>query len=127
MKTGNFVSVATACLLAMTLAACGGGEKNAAGGGGGKDLIIAFDGSPTNLDPRIGVDTYSGRIWDMTSSGLVKITPSGDFAPDVAAKWETPDDKTVVFHLNPNAKFQDGRPVTSKDFRYTFESTMAPT
>ncbi len=113
-------------LTAVLLAACGGGEKSAGGGGNGANsLVIVFDGSPTNLDPRIGTDTYSGRIWDMTASGLIKLTPTGDFAPDLAQKWETPDDKTIVFHLNPNAKFQDGRPVTSKDLRYTFESTMS--
>jgi peptide/nickel transport system substrate-binding protein len=115
-------------LTAVVLAACGGGEKSTGGGADGSaanGLVIVFDGSPTNLDPRLGTDTYSGRIWDMTASGLIKLTPSGDFAPDIAEKWETPDDKTIVFHLNPNAKFQDGRPVTSKDIRYTFESTMS--
>jgi len=111
----------------LVLAGCGGGENKSAGGGGGaaQGLVIAFDGSPTNLDPRVGTDTYSGRIWDMTSSGLIKLTPTGDFASDVAQKWETPDDKTIVFHLNPNAKFQDGHPVTSADFKFTFDSTVA--
>lgn len=114
-------------LTVVLLAGCGGGEKKAGGGGANaaNGLVIVFDGSPTNLDPRLGTDTYSGRIWDMSASGVVKLTPSGDFAPDLAEKWETPDDKTIVFHLNPNAKFQDGRPVTSKDLRYTFESVMS--
>ncbi|HSP16861.1 MAG TPA: ABC transporter substrate-binding protein [Thermoanaerobaculia bacterium] len=116
-----------AILSLVVLVACAGGERKAGGGAGGEaqGLVIAFDGSPTNLDPRIGTDTYSGRIWDMTASGLIKLTPAGDFTGDVAEKWETPDDKTIVFHLNPNAKFQDGRPVTSKDFKYTFDSMMA--
>ena len=113
-------------VLAIALAACGGGEKKAGGGAGAaNELVIAFDGSPTNLDPRIGTDTYSGRIWDMTSSGLIRITPSGEFTDDIAEKWETPDDRTIVFHLKPNAKFQDGRPITSKDFKFTFDSMMA--
>ena len=114
--------------LSAALVACGGGEKKGGSSGGGdkNTLVIAFDGSPTNLDPRIGTDTYSGRIWDMTSSGLIKLTPSGEFTGDVATNWETPDDKTIIFHLNPNAKFQDGRPITSADFKYTFESTMNP-
>ncbi len=116
----------TAILTLVVLVACGGGEKKAGGGGGAaQGLVIAFDGSPTNLDPRVGTDTYSGRIWDMASSGLIKLTPTGDFTADIAEKWETPDDKTIVFHLNPNAKFQDGRPVTSKDFKFTFDSMMA--
>ncbi len=111
-------------LTAMLLASCGGEKSTSSGNAANGGLVIAFDGSPTNLDPRLGTDTYSGRIWDMTASGLIKLTPSGDFAPDLAEKWETPDDKTIVFHLNPNARFQDGRPLTSKDIRYTFESTM---
>jgi peptide/nickel transport system substrate-binding protein len=109
----------------LLLIACGGEKKNGAAGDK-NTLVIAFDGSPTNLDPRVGTDTYSGRIWDMSASGLIKLTPSGDFTADVAQKWETPDDKTIIFHLNPSAKFQDGRPVTSKDFKFTFDSTMAP-
>src|SRR5512145_1128981 len=118
-----------ATLTILALAACGGGERKADGGGGagggGKELVIAFDGSPTNLDPRVGVDTYSGRIWDMTSSGLVRIKPNGEFEGDVAERWDTPDDRTIVFHLKPDAKFQDGRPITSKDFKFTFDSMMA--
>src|SRR5687768_550005 len=127
MKRHQFTAVATVCIL--LLAACGGGEnKNAGGAGGGdgeKNLVIAFDGSPTNLDPRIGTDTYSGRIWDMASSGLIRITPTGDFVGDIAERWETPDDKTIIFHLKPNAKFQDGKPVTARDFKFTFDSMMA--
>jgi peptide/nickel transport system substrate-binding protein len=124
MKAKNGLVVLVAVVL---LSACGGGEKkgSSSGGGGAEGLVIAFDGSPTNLDPRIGTDTYAGRIWDFTSSGLIKITPTGDFTGDIAEKWETPDDKTIVFHLRPNAKFQDGRPVTAKDFKFTFDSMMA--
>jgi peptide/nickel transport system substrate-binding protein len=119
---------ALAIVTTLVLAACGGEKKDGGAGGGGaaQGLVIAFDGSPANLDPRVGTDTYAGRVWDMTSSGLVKITPTGDFAPDVASSWETPDDKTIIFHLNPNAKFHDGRPVTAKDFKYTYDSMMAP-
>jgi len=106
------------------LVACGG-EKKSGGGATSKDtLVIAFDGSPANLDPRVGTNTYDGRIWDMAASGLIKLTPTGDFTGDLAEKWETPDDKTIVFHLNPNAKFQDGRPVTAKDIKYTFDSMI---
>ena len=114
----------------LILAACGGGERKAGGGGaagGGNELVIAFDGSPTNLDPRVGTDTYAGRTWDMTSSGLVRIKPNGEFEGDVAESWETPDDKTIIFHLKPGAKFQDGRSVTAKDFKFTFDSMMADT
>src|SRR5689334_19754790 len=109
------------------LAACGGGEKKGAGGGApGNALVIAVQSSPTNLDVRVGNDNVSGRIFDLVYSGLVKVTPNFDYAPDLAAKWETPDDKTIVFHLNPNAKFQNGQPVKASDVKWSFDSLNAP-
>jgi peptide/nickel transport system substrate-binding protein len=114
-----------AIICASVLLACGGGTEKKAPAAGDKDtLVIAFDGSPANLDPRVGTSTYDGRIWDMTAGGLIKLTPTGDFTGDLAEKWETPDDKTIVFHLRPDAKFQDGRPVTAKDLKFTFDSMI---
>jgi peptide/nickel transport system substrate-binding protein len=107
---------------------CGGGEnKGGAGGANDKNtLVIALKSSPTNLDSRVGADNASGRLFDLIYSGLVRVTPNFDYAPDVAEKWETPDDKTIVFHLNPNAKFQNGQPVTAKDVKWTYDSMMDP-
>ena len=107
------------------LAGCGGGKR--AGGGAGKDtLVIALMTSPTNLDSRVGADNASGRMFDLIHSGLIKVTPNFDYAPDVAEKWETPDDRTIVFHLNPNAKFQNGQPLKAADVKWTYDSMMDP-
>src|SRR2546428_2843941 len=115
-------------ILIVSLGGCGG-EKKAGGGGGGtsKDtLVIALMSSPTNLDSRVGADNASGRMFDLIHSGLIKVTPNFDYAPDVAEKWETPDDKTIVFHLNPNARFQNGQPVKAADVKWTYDSMMDP-
>jgi peptide/nickel transport system substrate-binding protein len=110
------------------LAACGG-EKGKGGGGaaaGKNHLVIAAMSSPTNLDSRVGNDNVSGRMFDLIYSGLVRVTPNMDYAPDVAEKWETPDDKTIVFHLDPKAKFHNGQPVKAADVKWTYDSLMAP-
>lgn len=115
-------------MMVVLSAACGGAEKKNGGGGGAdgnKSLVIAADTSPTNLDVRVGADQGSGRIYDLVYGGLVQISTKGDYLPDVAERWETPDDKTIIFHLRPNVKFQDGRPLTSKDVKWTFESMLA--
>ncbi|HXI12937.1 MAG TPA: ABC transporter substrate-binding protein [Thermoanaerobaculia bacterium] len=116
--------------LAIVAAACGGSEskEGAKGGRATSDnaLIIPFQSSPTNLDSRVGADNASGRIFDMIYSGLVKVTPGMDYAPDLAEKWETPDDRTIIFHLRPNLKFQNGQPLTSADVKWTYESLMDP-
>ncbi len=112
----------------LTLAGCGGGSERKAGatkGDASNALVIVFSNSPTNLDSRVGNDDASGRVFDLIYSGLVKLTPGSDYAPDIAEKWETPDDRTIIFHLRPNIKFQDGRPLTSKDVKWTYDSLMA--
>ena len=115
-------SIALAIAL-ITLASCGG-EKKESGATAGKRLIVMVQSSPTNLDPRVGQDNVSGRIYDLCCRGLIQVTPELDYAPDLAQSWETPDDKTIVFHLNPAAKFQDGRPVTAQDVKWTYDSVM---
>ena len=127
MKSRQLIPVAAAVMLATLVACSGGGERKADGGGGGdaNRLVMPLQSSPTNLDPRVGNDNASGRIFDLCCRGLIRVTPEMDYAPDVAQSWETPDDRTIIFKLNPNAKFHDGRPVTAQDVKWTFDSLMA--
>jgi peptide/nickel transport system substrate-binding protein len=120
--------IALAAAVTLLMSACGGGEtKNGSGTGADADrLVIGLKSSPTNLDPRVGQDNASGRIYDLCCRGLIRVTPELDYAPDVAASWETPDDRTIIFKINPNAKFQDGKPVTAADVKWTYDSLMAP-
>ena len=125
MKIRQLTKAALGCAL-VTLVACGGGEKKNGGARGDADrLVIGLKSSPPNIDPRVGQDNASGRIFDLCCRGLVRVTPEMDYAPDVATGWETPDDRTVIFKLNPNAKFQDGRPVTAQDVKWTYDTLMA--
>ena len=122
MKLRQLFAIATVALLT----ACGRGKEKAGGADDKNRLVIAVMSSPTNLDVRVGNDNVSGRMFDLIYSGLVKPTPNFDYAPDVAETWETPDDKTIIFHLNPNARFHDGRPVKASDVKWTFESMLDP-
>jgi peptide/nickel transport system substrate-binding protein len=114
-----------ASLAVVLFVACGGGEKKSADES--KTLVIALKSGPTNLDSRVGSDNASSRMFDLVYSGLIKVTPNFDYAPDLATKWETPDDKTIIFHLNPAAKFHNGQPVKAADVKWTYESLMNPT
>lgn len=113
-----------ASLAVILLLACGSEKKGSAGDN--NTLVIAVKSSPANMDSRVGVDNVSSRMFDLVYSGLIKVTPNFDYAPDLATKWETPDDKTIVFHLNPNAKFHNGQPVKASDVKWTYESLMDP-
>lgn len=87
-------------------------------------VTVALDVGPTNLDPRIGQDASSQRLAELIFSSLVRRSENSEVAPDLAERWEIPDPKTYVFHLRDNAKFHDGRPVTSRDVKFTFTSIL---
>jgi peptide/nickel transport system substrate-binding protein len=58
--------------------------------------------------------------------GLVTVDESGNILPQLAESWEANDDSSVfTFHLNPDAVFQDGSPVTADDVVYTVERLLS--
>ena len=79
---------------------------------------------PTNLDPRIGTDAVSQRLDSLIFSSLVELDAQRIPRGDLAERWETPDAVTYVFHLRSGVKFHDGRPLTSADVKYTFDSIL---
>ena len=73
-------------------------------------LVMLIESSPTNLDPRIGVDAQSERIDNLIFDDLLSRGDNLDVAPGLAERWEIPDPLTYIFHLHHGVKFHDGRP-----------------
>lgn len=87
-------------------------------------LTVAIDVGPGSLDPRLGGDESSRRIQQLLYNGLVRFDEHGDPRGDLAESWENPEPLLYVFHLRPGIRFQDGRPFSSDDVRYTIESIL---
>ena len=87
-------------------------------------LVMIIESSPTNLDPRVGVDAQSECIDALIFDDLLTRDEHLNAAPGLAERWEIPDPLTYVFHLKHGVKFHDGRPLTSRDVKWTFESLM---
>src|ERR1700733_9197303 len=87
-------------------------------------LVILIESSPTNLDPRIGVDAQSERIDDLIFDDLLSRGANLDVAPGLAERWDIPDPLTYIFHLHRGVTFHDGRPLTSRDVKWTFDSLL---
>ncbi len=87
-------------------------------------LVMLIESSPTNLDPRIGLDAQSARIDSLIFDALLTRGNNLDVAPGLAERWEVPDPLTYVFHLHRGVKFHDGRPLTSRDVKWTFDSLL---
>src|ERR1700720_4169319 len=87
-------------------------------------LVMIIESSPTNLDPRVGLDAQSERIDDLLFDDLCTRDAHLNVQPGLAERWEIPDPLTYVFHLHQGVKFHDGRPLTSRDVKWTFDSLL---
>ena len=87
-------------------------------------LVMIIESSPTNLDPRVGLDAQSERIDDLIFDDLLTRDPHLNVQPGLAEQWEIPDPRTYVFHLHHGVKFHDGRLLTARDVKWTFDSLL---
>ena len=87
-------------------------------------VVFLIESSPVTLDPRIESDAQSERIAQLLFDPLVERDDNFEPQPALAERWESPDPLTCVFHLRPGVRFHDGRPLTSRDVRYTFTSIL---
>jgi peptide/nickel transport system substrate-binding protein len=87
-------------------------------------LVMIIENNPTNLDPRVGLDAQSERIDELLFDDLCTRDEHLNVRPGLAERWEIPDPLTYVFHLHRGVKFHDGRPLTSRDVKWTFDSLL---
>jgi ABC-type transport system substrate-binding protein len=88
-------------------------------------LVMIIESSPTNLDPRVGIDAQSERIDTLLFDSLVHRDEHFELRPWLAESWETPNPTTYIFHLRRGVRFQDGRPLTARDVKWTFDSILS--
>ena len=69
---------------------------------------------------------YQGLVY---AGGLVVHDPRSPdkFIPWLAESWAVADDGvTYTFHLRPDIRWSDGHPITSADFKWTFDQALKP-
>ena len=80
---------------------------------------------PFRMDP----PANTAGLWALQSlvfQGLARVDGS-EIVPGVADTWEANEDLTSwTFHLNPNAMFSDGTPITADDVKWTWEWFSRP-
>jgi peptide/nickel transport system substrate-binding protein len=88
-------------------------------------LVMIIESSPTNLDPRVGVDAQSERIDELLFDSLVRRDEHFELKPSLAERWEIPDPQTYIFHLHRGVVFHNGQPLTARDVKWTFDSLIS--
>jgi oligopeptide transport system substrate-binding protein len=82
---------------------------------------------PETIDPTLNTTVDGGTIILAVFEGLTKLDLNDNPIPGVAEKWDISPDKTkYTFHLRKDAKWSDGKPVTAKDFYYSWKRALDP-
>ncbi len=95
-------------------------------------LIFVTGSEPDILLPPLTQTTMGRDIHDQIFLKLADLGMStntvgdDDFEPLLAERWEWDGPQTLVFHLNPRARWQDGQPVTAADVAFTFDAYTDP-
>ena len=89
-------------------------------------IQVDIEVSPTSTDPRFATDAISSRVNELIFDSLVKTDRNGQFAGYLAETIERPSETEIVFHLRHGVRFSDGRELTARDVKYTYDSVLAP-
>ncbi|HUU10056.1 MAG TPA: peptide-binding protein [Phycisphaerae bacterium] len=94
----------------------------------GGTLRRHLSGEPQTLNPLTAKDAYAGIVNGHIFEGLIaRDVDTLQWIPELADRWDiSPDGKTITFHLDPRARFSDGKPVTADDVVFSIETVMNP-
>src|SRR5688572_21979069 len=113
---------------------CDREDTSDAGAPTGGTLVIASAADAGGLLPPLIDDASGKQVADQIFDRLAEIGPElntvGDrgFTPRLAERWEwAADSLSIVFHLDPDARWHDGRPVRASDVRFTHAIYRDPT
>jgi peptide/nickel transport system substrate-binding protein len=115
MKRTYFLILLLSAVLATAASSCGSRENV---------FTIAMDGKFSTLDPigSVTVDANSERIRTLMYNSLLKKNDKFEYVGDLAKEFKASEDGLVyTFPLREGIKFHDGKVLTSKDVKYTFD------
>lgn len=97
------------------------------GRSGSKDETFKIGSSTTvdTLNPLASYEQSSYEIFQLVYDPLVRYDENLEAKPALATKWErSKDNLTWTFYLNKDAKWHDGKNVTSADVKWTYDTML---
>jgi peptide/nickel transport system substrate-binding protein len=124
LTTANRPLPAALCLILLLVIPMIGCKR----GGEPGTLVVAIELPPSGFDPRFSTTIQaSARVMQLIYDTLLVKDERFEFVPSLADSFtESEDHKTFTFHLRPGVVFHDGKPLTSADVKYTFDSIIDP-
>jgi peptide/nickel transport system substrate-binding protein len=124
----TLIACRSAILLAATVSVAAGCAPDRSACKRCGTVVVAATGEPSQLLPPLVVETVGRDISDQVYERLADLAPgaapidTAAYRPALADRWDRVDSLAWRFHLRPGARWQDGRPVTAEDVRFSFEA-----
>ena len=124
---------AAAVLLTLCTAACSEHSRNTTTAEPGGTLVISTTADPGTLFPPLIGTTQGKQIAEQIYDYLADVGPEMNtrgekgFRPQLTDGWRWSDDSlSLAFHLNPRARWHDGKAVSAHDVQFTFALNKNP-
>lgn len=89
--------------------------------------VEASAAEASTLNPILASDSASADLCGLVFNGLVRYNQKLALEGDLARSWDVKDQgRTIVFHLRPGLLWQDGKPFTSADAKFTVDCVLDP-
>lgn len=94
----------------------------------GGTLTVFAGQAPQSFNYYLDNNVFSAELFGSMYESLLNMDPvTLQYVPGLAEKWIISADKqTFTFVLNPAARWSDGKPVTSEDVAWTFNTILSP-
>ncbi|MFJ7977555.1 ABC transporter substrate-binding protein [Peribacillus sp. JNUCC 23] len=91
-----------------------------------KQLVYGIEAEIEQVNPVLNEEEHS-ELDSLIFRGLTKPTEKNEIVADLATDWKiSPDQLTYTFTLRDDAKWQDGKPVTAEDVKFTLDKIRDP-
>jgi len=89
----------------------------------GGTFFVKADSDPATLNPITSTDGYASAVQGYVFETLLtRDDETYGWIPALAEKWEVSKDGTqFTYHLRSGVKWEDGKPLTAEDVKYSFD------
>ncbi|MBE9539787.1 MAG: peptide ABC transporter substrate-binding protein [Proteobacteria bacterium] len=124
----SYIKVFTFLIISTLLSACTGGESNVTAGNRDDVLHYGNGSEPQGLDPHVVTGVPENHLIRALFEGLAVKNPyTLEPEPGVAESWEFSEDgRVLTFHINPNARWSNGDPMTAEDYVWSWQRALDP-
>ncbi|GAA1548009.1 ABC transporter substrate-binding protein [Actinomadura kijaniata] len=125
MRKSVLVVGSIAMATGLLATACGGSGSGSAGGTSGGTFTYAIGDEPETLNPALQ-DEHTDPVTEMVFRGLTRHDANNKVVPGLAESWRVAENGTeYTFKLRPGLTWHDGKPLTSKDVKFTIDTVKA--